>query len=369
MQGPSKREITLRIFRGENYPGVLFQPRIEPWLAQARMGGMLPVKYRHLDVFEFYEALGLSMRYIHYFTGLPDPIERSYAPDVRVRYEATDRARFEIVETPHGELVTEYAFHSDGGFRTVGFPVREPEDLPKLKWLLPRLVYTFNEETYALADERMGPLGVPQFWVPKSPYQAMAHDWMHYEDFVYAFHDEPEEMEEVFEAIDRSYDDLYRQITAFRPPIVTYGENLHSGLVPPDNARRYLLPFYEKRVGQLRDAGISTHAHLDGDLRGFLPFLKDFPHNGLEALTPEPQGDVTIDEIREHLGNHILLDGIPAILFLKTFPRHRLEDCVKRLIDQFYPRLILGISDELPMAADEESLDRLIWVSEYCSRQ
>ena len=32
----------------------------------------------------------------------------------------------------------------------------------------------------------------------------------------------------------------------------------------------------------------------------------------------------------------------------------------------FHPRLILGISDELPEAGGEESYQRLKWVAEWC---
>jgi hypothetical protein len=101
-------------------------------------------------------------------------------------------------------------------------------------------------------------------------------------------------------------------------------------------------------------------------VRGFLPFLAKLPMDGVEALTPLPQGDVTLEEIRDHIGGKILLDGIPALLFLKTYTRAQLEDCVRKLVDYFHPRLILGISDELPMAAGPEAIDRLKWIVEFC---
>jgi hypothetical protein len=36
--------------------------------------------------------------------------------------------------------------------------------------------------------------------------------------------------------------------------------------------------------------------------------------DGIEAITPEPQGDVTLEEMKEGLGDDlVLLDGIPAL--------------------------------------------------------
>jgi len=39
--------------------------------------------------------------------------------------------------------------------------------------------------------------------------------------------------------------------------------------------------------------------------------------------------------------------------------------CVDKLIEYFHPRLVLGISDELPEGEGEEAFNRMKWVSEY----
>ncbi len=89
------------------------------------------------------------------------------------------------------------------------------------------------------------------------------------------------------------------------------------------------------------------------------------PFDGFEALTPAPQGDVTLEEMREHMGDKVLLDGIPAVLFLEHHPREQLQECTERVVELFHPRLVLGISDELPEAGGEECFARLKWVADY----
>ena len=89
--------------------------------------------------------------------------------------------------------------------------------------------------------------------------------------------------------------------------------------------------------------------------------------DGIEAITPIPQGDVTLEEIKEGLGEELfLLDGIPAIYFDDTFEVGVLEECVQRLIESFAPKLVLGISDELSSTGDIERV-RLVGriVDEY----
>jgi hypothetical protein len=61
-----------------------------------------------------------------------------------------------------------------------------------------------------------------------------------------------------------------------------------------------------------------------------------------------------------------LLDGIPAVLFLDHHSREELLECVEKLVKLFYPRLVLGISDELPEGGDEESWERLKLIAEWC---
>ena len=49
-----------------------------------------------------------------------------------------------------------------------------------------------------------------------------------------------------------------------------------------------------------------------------------------------------------------LRDGIPAILFCPWIELKTLENHVRRLMEMFHPRLILGVSDLLPANADIE---------------
>ena len=95
-------------------------------------------------------------------------------------------------------------------------------------------------------------------------------------------------------------------------------------------------------------------------------YLRDIPFDGVEALTPTPQGDVTLEEIAEHLGDKILLDGVPAVLFMPQYSNEELMETVERVVSLFHPRLVLGISDELPEGTGPQALDRVRRVAEWC---
>ena len=96
-------------------------------------------------------------------------------------------------------------------------------------------------------------------------------------------------------------------------------------------------------------------SHWDGRRARTAPVC---PRTGwcIKAVTPYPQGDVTLEETKE-LGDEVfLLDGIPAIYFDRTFSVETLAECTQRIIDLFAPKLVLGISDEISSTGDLERI-------------
>ena len=364
----TKRELNVRVFQGAEVPRILWQPRMEPWFAWHEELGGLPEAFQGMSLLEVYDDLDLSMRYVHYYTGMPDPVEQSYTEEVGVRTERLpDGDLLTIRETPHGDLVQRSHETVDKTWRTVDFPVKTRADLKCLKWLFERTVYTFSPDNFEQGSRFVADRGEPQFWVPKSPYQALCQQWMKLDDFIYALADAPDEVVEVMRAIDDSYDTLYEQIVAYGDVrIVNFGENIHDQLLSPAYFERYLIPWYGKRAGQFRENGIFTHVHMDGYYKSLLPYLSGLPFDGIEALTPLPQGDVSLEETKVHIGDKVLLDGIPAVLFLPYYEWDELIECVERVVELFHPRLVLGISDELPEGVDESGIERVRWVSDYC---
>ena len=91
-----------------------------------------------------------------------------------------------------------------------------------------------------------------------------------------------------------------------------------------------------------------------------LPYARETGLDGIEAITPQPQGDVTLKQVRDALGDQmVLLDGIPAVYFDDTYEIEVLEACVHELIELFAPRLVLGISDEISSTGDLKRVRRV----------
>jgi uroporphyrinogen-III decarboxylase len=196
----------------------------------------------------------------------------------------------------------------------------------------------------------------------------MAQTWSELLPLTYLLHDRTKEMARIFDQIDALSDALYEQLAVYdHAKIINIGENLHQALLSPRYFEAYYIPYYEKRLAQLHAGGKFCHIHIDGDFHDLLPYLKNMSFDGYEALTPTPQGDVTLEEMRDAIGEKVLLDGIPAIYFMPNVPREVLMACVEKLHTYFSPRLILGASDEVPQGCDSvEAIERVKMIATWC---
>ena len=84
-----------------------------------------------------------------------------------------------------------------------------------------------------------------------------------------------------------------------------------------------------------------------------LPFLQETELDGVEALTLEPMGDMTPEQVKAAVGERMVcLDLLPVTHFLTHYSLQDCLDLARRLIDLFAPRLILGVSDEISQVGD-----------------
>jgi hypothetical protein len=90
-----------------------------------------------------------------------------------------------------------------------------------------------------------------------------------------------------------------------------------------------------------------------------LLFVAETGLDGLECVPPTPQGNVSLEELKDALKNKVLFDGIPATHFLSTVSDEELEGFVHRLLGMFSPNIVVGISDMLPPDGSIEKVRRV----------
>ena len=120
------------------------------------------------------------------------------------------------------------------------------------------------------------------------------------------------------------------------------------------------MPRWQRISDRLHKEGRFVHTHWDGNSRLMLPYLIESRLDGVEALTPKPMGDMTLEQIKDGVKNRLVaLDLIPVIDFLSYRPLKEVLDFTKRIIDMFAPKLILGISDEISQVGQIEKVEAI----------
>jgi Uroporphyrinogen decarboxylase (URO-D) len=334
---------------------VIWQPRILEWYElRQRTGQGLPAPYTGMSRLDLYRALGCSDRLYDY----NDCFECAEDERVEVTQRDLDETDYEITwRTPIGSHSAVYrrSPHTDWHM-PVKWPIADEDDMGVAMWRLERMRYRFDPHEYEAMRVRFRGLGAPTIFICRTTIQHLLVSEMGPEATFRMLRRDRGRCEAYFTALTRSQNRLLDLIEASPIEIINYGDNIHATVLSPKLFERYILPVYQTRGSRLRAAGKFVHAHFDGDVKPLLPYLEDTGLSGIEAITPKPQGDVTLEETKAALGDMFLLDGIPAVYFDATYSVETLLDCARRCIDLFAPNLILGISDEMSATGEIERI-------------
>ena len=339
----------------------IFQPRIQAWYDDRMFSNIdLPGKYKGMNKVQLYEALGCSDRLYDFNACL----EQHYDDSVKVEWiQLKDRDYKRVIHTPVG-TVSEIMVgnESNYGMMPKKWMIETEEDLRIYSYIEEATYYTFNMETYNQLYAKLSHIGLPVMFLPRTSVQKLIVELSGVENTFYLMADYPDTMNEYFRCLSKSQESMLK--AAAESPIewINYGDNLHCRILPDYMFEQYILPEYEKRGDILHKANKFLFSHWDGDVANYLKYAKTCFLDGIEAITPKPQGDVTIEEVKEALGDDIfLVDGIAALLFTDTYCEEQLKEAVEKTLNLFEGQLVLGISDEMPSNGE---IDRVAMVTE-----
>jgi hypothetical protein len=348
---------------------IIWQPRIGAWWwEKIFFKKPFPPGYSD-DLHELYRQLDASARLYEYtscFRRIEDPRVRCYEREIN------DTNTEHIIETPVGKQ-TYITRKTPNNWEPVVLKreVSDEEELKVATWREEHVSWKWDQERFDETQRKCGDLGAPTINLPRSNVQCLYIEKMGVENAVYALYDYPDTVEKFFIAREESSNRLIELVKISPIKIINFGENIHAGILSPDLFLKYHLPECQRRCDALHRVGKFCSSHWDGDTKPLLKYVKETGLDGIEAITPKPQGDVTLEDVKEALGDEIfLLDGIPAVYFDNTFSEQTLIDCTKKIIDMFAPKLVLGISDEISSTGDIERIRTVgKLVDDYNARQ
>lgn len=360
----SLRERFLATFASEKVDKIVFSPRLYYWYNENKVffkskrsekKKYVPENYDGKSQHEIYEMLNASPRYIFetYYISLFETKINSNSGIEIINKRGKDKDEIiKIFKTPQGNLTSRIK-----NFHIQEYPIKTLEDIEIMKLILDNSEFSFSDKKFEKVREMIGKMGVVSEYIPRSPYMRLIVDYLGFVKTILFLRKYQKEMEDFMSFIDSWNDRVFEVLKNSPLKIINFGENIDANLSPPPYFKKYLIPYYNKRVKELHKAGKFCHIHMDGSLKELLPFLEKLPFDGLEALTAYPQGDVTLEELQKSIGSKILLDGVPSILFLNEYSNDYVLKYTKKVMKLFSPRLILGVSDEFPPNGNIKKLE------------
>lgn len=360
----TRKELNVAIFEG-TAEGVLWQPRLETWLRHHMERGTLPERFRDMNNLEIYDALGCSIRYLSSAYGSSPWIEEfEIRDDMVVIEEQHPNHTISRVRTPAGEICTVLRDIWKNGRRVnqriEKFPVKTVKDLRVAIDLVNRQRFRANLQAFHKAAKVMGHRGEPAQILSSSGFTELIKHRCGLLDTFYLLHDYPTEVEAYLEACDRRDDRLIEEALKLPFRIFNLGDHANNEFTPPPILKKYMIPRWKRIAKRLHSEGRFVHTHWDGNSLLMLPFLRETHLDGVEALTPAPMGDMSLEEIKEAVQDKmVVLDLLPAIDFLAYRPLKEVLEFTRRVIDMFAPRLVLGISDEISEIGQIEKVEAI----------
>lgn len=356
----TRRELNLAIFEG-TADRVLWQPRLETWIGHHRHCGTMPDRFRDLDDLGIYDELRCSVRY----AASAGRGEYNEPDDVERITETPDPLHvIETIRMPEGELRTIHRNALRDGEvinrRIEKHPVTTAADLRILTALVERRRFRSSPDVFRHVADHVGHRTEPTVFLQGDGFTDLIKRWAGLEGAYYLLADHPAEVDAYVDACSRADDRKLDDALELPCRVFNLGDHATNEFTPPGIIERYCLARWQKITKRMTEHKRFVHSHWDGNCRHILRYLEPSGLHAVEALTPEPMGDVTLEMIKEAVGDKIVvLDLIPAIFFLPNYPMNDLLDFTKRVIDMFAPRLILGVSDEISQVGEIERIEAI----------
>jgi len=319
-----------------------------------RAEGPMPAPYAYWTYLDFYRHFdwGLPVHVYDWFETVYDGV------DATVAVAAGRRLR--RLRCADGALERVDALAADGSWAPQTHYVKTPDDLEVMRGIVERTHYRPRFGRVREVLDAIGPMGVADVTLMRSPFGKLVHELMGFERVVYALHDEPRRLRRFMDAQEALDLKLAALAAASPAEVVILSDHADENLISPAAYRRYCIPHYRTVAAVLHDAGKVFSTHLDGNFRGYFPFLGETGFDLLDGCTPAPMMNYEPEELAAALpAGMSAYCGVPATLLTQALPDEEVVAFGRRILDAFGGRVILNVGDILPPNADIEQVVRL----------
>mgnify|MGYP001063562367 CR=1 FL=1 len=348
-------ESLLSLFNGGQADQVVWTADISYWIFGEKESGRAdPAWDTEEGYLRLHRDLGIMPYYWYNDFWLGKPV---YAPEIEWQTDHDGYRTTTVIRTPVGDLTSEMVYlPTSRSTGTTKHFVQSEADFDILRYVIDRRRlapaglgdYVERRKRWAEWD------GLPSIALPRSPLSALAYEWVGIEHLIYLLFDSRSKVEGLMQQMEEQEEPILDAVCEAAPPLVHFADNLSSDTLT-SLYDEYLAPVHRKRLERLHAVGTRCAVHLDGVVRGLLPKLAAVGMDAVEALTPQPAGDLSAAEMRTVAGSDrlILWGGVPGVMFAPPYTWEAMEQHVRSVLDAWSgQRFILGVADQVPPDGD-----------------
>lgn len=268
-------------------------------------------------------------------------VETERVQDCRVRKDIT-------WVTKKGEL---HEWFVDGWRQE--YLIKKPEDYEILACAFEGSKFIAKDEQFIESEKQLGDNGITIGQIGpvgrgRTPFQAIQIDFAGLERFSIDIALEETKLINLIELMNNQMIDAIKCILPSKATHIKLWENLSIETMGPNLFRKYLVPLYKRIFEVLDGSGKKLQVHYDGKLNAIKDDIAEIPFDGIDSLTPEPEGDMEIKEARRIWPDKFFWMN-PSLSWFQKSDEELLNNIKKIAEEAGGYRFCLMISEDVPL--------------------
>ena len=103
--------------------------------------------------------------------------------------------------------------------------------------------------------------------------------------------------------------------------------------LPPSSFREFVLPYVREMVALIHQYGGYARIHCHGRIGQVLDMIIETGADAIDPLEPPPDGDITLKEVKERVGDQLILFGNMELKYLETETPQEIDARVCEMMD------------------------------------
>ena len=313
-----------------------------------QLRGTMPEEFKDWTCLDFYR---------HFNWGFPTHIynwyDVTYSGGVERITTKDAHTRTTLFKTPKGTLTKVDLLANDGSWCTTEHLVKDPAGLDIMQYVVENTHYTADNAKVQKLMNQMGGSGLGDLVIPRSPFGKLVHEYMGFETVIFAMADDGQKLIDFMKV--QAVKDLELVHLAAQAPekLIILSDHTDEFLISPPQYVEYCIPYYQKVCEILHRAGKLVSTHLDGNFKGYFPYLKDTGFDLLDGCTPYPMLNYHPEELAAVLPEGMYAYcGVPSGFFADGSSTEKIIDFGEKIVKAGNGRFILNVGDILPTNGD-----------------